>query len=63
MLALNPGMIASGDIRAVLMGGPDHPVFKVFEKLLSFCTPSTDAYAERMVPSCVTAVRPLPSYS
>lgn len=45
---LNPGLVASGEIRAPFLGGADSLRFKAVEWLIGTLRPSTDEYAARI---------------
>ncbi|MEM9067599.1 MAG: SDR family NAD(P)-dependent oxidoreductase [Myxococcota bacterium] len=48
---LNPGLVATGDIRAPFLGGTDSLRFKIVEWLVSKFNPSADEYAARIGPT------------
>ena len=52
---LNPGLVASGDIRAPFLGGADSLKFKVVEWLIGKLNPTADEYAARIGPTLVAA--------
>ncbi|MEM9554253.1 MAG: SDR family NAD(P)-dependent oxidoreductase [Acidobacteriota bacterium] len=52
---LNPGLVATGDIRAPFLGGSDSLRFKVVEWLIGKLSPSADEYAARIGPTLVAA--------
>lgn len=52
---LNPGIVATGNIRAPFLGGADSLRFKVVEWLIGKLNPSADEYAARIGPTLVAA--------
>ncbi|MEM8976026.1 MAG: SDR family NAD(P)-dependent oxidoreductase [Pseudomonadota bacterium] len=53
VFGLNPGLVASGDIRAPFLGGSDSLRFKVVEWLIGRLNPSPEGYAARIGPTLV----------
>ncbi|MEM9192920.1 MAG: hypothetical protein AAGF12_27340, partial [Myxococcota bacterium] len=52
---LNPGLVATGDIRAPFLGGANSLRFQVAEWLIGKFNPSADEYAARIGPTLVSA--------
>ncbi|MEL7115687.1 MAG: SDR family NAD(P)-dependent oxidoreductase [Pseudomonadota bacterium] len=53
VFGLNPGLVASGDIRAPFLGGADSLRFKIVEWLIGSLNPSPEGYAARIGPTLV----------
>ncbi|MEL6182131.1 MAG: SDR family NAD(P)-dependent oxidoreductase [Myxococcota bacterium] len=51
VFGLNPGLVATGDIRAPFLGGTGSLRFKVVEWLIGKFSPSADGYAARIGPT------------